>query len=179
MDVMQAIRIRRSIRKYLSKPIPDKILQDLLMAMRAAPSAANRQPWKFIVVTDPELRRKIVEVCGGQKFIAEAPVLIVGCGKEEEAWHGVGGDKQVSSLMTDISIAVDHLTLAATEKGIGSCWIQAFDEKCIKKILQVPEDVRIIALCTLGYPAEENAFHPFSPEKRKPLEEIICYNTYK
>ena len=179
MDVMRAIKLRRSVRKYSSAPIPEDILKDLLEAMRSAPSAANRQPWKFIVVQKAELREKIVSVCGGQNFIREAPVLIAGCGKETLAWHGVGGDKTQSSLMTDISIAIDHLTLAAAEKRIGTCWIQAFNEPCVKKILQVPDDLRIIALCSLGYPAEKDAFRPFEPDKRKPLHDIICYDTYK
>ncbi|MCD6385466.1 nitroreductase family protein [Candidatus Sumerlaeota bacterium] len=179
MDVMKAITIRRSVRKYKPEPIPANELRELLEAMRSAPSAANRQPWKFLVVTDQALREKIVGICRGQHFIAEAPVLIVGCGREADAWHGVGGNKKQSSLMTDISIAIDHLTLAATEKGIGTCWIQAFNEDCIKKILKIPEDVRVIALCTVGYPAEDNAFRPFEPEKRKPLDEIVCYNVYE
>lgn len=179
MDVMKAITMRRSVRKYKTEPIPEKDLRDLLEAMRSAPSAANRQPWKFIVVTDQAIRQKIVDICRGQEFIGEAPVLIVGCGKEADAWHGVGGNREQSSLMTDITIAIDHLTLAATEKGIGTCWIQAFNEECVKKILKIPEDVRVIALCTVGYPAEPNAFRPFEPEKRKSLDEIVCYNEYR
>jgi len=178
MEVYEAIMNRRSVRRYDKRPLTEDDLERLLSAMRAAPSAGNRQPWKFIVVRNEELKRRIVSECYMQDFIAEAPVLIVGCGREKDAWHGVGGDKSQSSLMTDISIAIDHLTLMATSLGIGTCWIQAFNEPCVKKILNIPEDVRVIALCTVGYPAEPNALHPLDPQKRKPLDEIICYDTY-
>jgi len=179
MDVFECIKIRRSVRDYLDKPIPGEHLTRLLNVLRAAPSAANRQPWKFIVVTDPEKRRAVVERCGGQRFLAQAPVTIIGCGLTEQAWHGMGGNKTASSEDVDLAIALDHLTLAAAALGLGTCWVGAFDEACFKKLFNVPANVKIVALTPLGYPKDKASFRPFAEGARKALDEIICYDSYQ
>jgi nitroreductase len=178
MDVIECIRKRRSVRKYKSDAIPAAVLREMLEVMRLAPSAANRQPWKFLVVQDKEKRQQMVEICGGQKFLSEAPVVIIGCGYPDSAWHGMGGDKSASSVDVDLAIALDHLTLAAASRGLGTCWVGAFRESCLKQLFGIPEEVKIVALTPLGYPAEENAFHEIDASRRKPLEAIVCYERF-
>jgi nitroreductase len=178
MDTIECIRKRRSVRKYKSDPIPAAVLREMLEVLRVAPSAANRQPWKFLVVQDEAKRKEMVEVCGGQKFLAEAPVVIIGCGYPKEAWHGMGGDKSATSVDVDLAIALDHLTLAAASRGLGTCWVEAFRESCMKKLFDIPEEVKVVALTPLGYPAEENALHEIGAGARKPLEAVVCYERY-
>ncbi|MBT9138354.1 MAG: 5,6-dimethylbenzimidazole synthase [Syntrophomonadaceae bacterium] len=172
MDVQKAIRARRSIRKYSPREISEYKLTKVLEAMRLAPSAKNLQPWRFIIINNEEIKRKLIPACRGQAFIAEAPIIVAGCALLNEAWGGMGG--YMSSYPIDLAIAIDHLTLIATEEGLGTCWIGAFDEGEVKKILKVPEGVRVVALTPLGYPLSKK--HTLTP--RKALTEIICYNEY-
>jgi len=171
MDIYEAIRTRRSVRSYKSDPIPEDVLSRVLEAMRLAPSGCNAQPWKFIIVRDEELRKQLVGACRGQTFVGEAPVIIVGCGWEDKAYPSMGG--YWNSLPVDIAIALDHLSLAAASEGLGTCWIGAFDEGEVKRILGIPNDVRVISLMTLGYPASISG-----KTGRKPLDEIICYDRW-
>lgn len=169
---MDAIRTRRSIRRYKSTPVPESLLKDVLNAARLAPSADNAQPWKIIVVMDEQTKAKLASACNGQKFIAQAPLVLVACGLPEEAFQTVGG--YMSSHVIDASIALDHLTLAAHAHGLGTCWIAWFKEEKVRELLGIPEDVRVIALTPLGYPDE-------APEKtpRKNLEELVVYERYQ
>uniref|UniRef100_A0A7V3ZVM3 Nitroreductase n=1 Tax=candidate division WOR-3 bacterium TaxID=2052148 RepID=A0A7V3ZVM3_UNCW3 len=172
MDFYEVIRKRRSVRKYKPDPIPDEILERILEAGRLAPSAKNIQPWKFIVIDDPKIKEELVPACRNQKFIAEAPIVICVVALEKIAWGRMGG--YWSSYPVDCAIALEHIVLAATNEGLGTCWIGAYDEKEVKKILKCPDEVKVIALTPLGYPAEE------PPERsRKPLSEIVCYNQYQ
>ena len=175
MDVFEAIRLRRSVRSYKPDPVSQGIVQQMLEALRLAPSACNYQPWKFVVVTDAGVKEKLAAACHGQRFIAEAPVAIVGCGFPGRAYQGMGGSG--SSVDVDLAIALDHLTLAAVEQGLGTCWIGAFSEAQVRRLLNVPPDVKVVAITPLGYPADAKAFHP-AEGKRKSLEEIISYNGF-
>jgi nitroreductase len=172
MDLMEAIKTRRSIRKYKSTPVPESLLKDVLNAARLAPSADNSQPWKFVVVRDEQTKLRLANASNGQKFMAQAPVIIVACGIPDEAFPTVGG--YMSSHVLDVSIAVDHLTLAAHSVGLGTCWIAAFKEDKVREALGIPEDVRVVALTPLGYPDEV-------PERstRKNLEELVVYDRYQ
>lgn len=170
MDIFEVIEKRRSIRKYKNTEIPQEKLMKVMNAARLAPSAKNLQPWKFILITEENIKQKLVSACRGQKFIAEAPVIVVACGLRSQAGR-LGGNR--SSLDVDVGIAFDHLTLAAYSEGLGTCWIGAFDEDEVKKILGVPDDVSIIALTPLGFPDEEKNVY-----KRKSIDEIICYNKW-
>ncbi len=178
MDVIEAIYKRRSVRSYKSDPIPDDILQQLLEVLRAAPSAANKQPWKFIVVTDENLRKQLVNDCRGQKFLGQAPVVIVGCGIPGQAYIGIGGDSSRDAVDVDLAIAIDHLTLAAVSFGLGTCWIGAFTEKMVKKTLNIPDDYKVVALTPLGYPESPDLISFLDNSKRKPLSEIIVNNKF-
>jgi nitroreductase len=172
MDVLDAIKTRRAIRKYKPNPIPDDVLQRLKDALRFAPSACNFQPWKFILVTDPQLKMELVAACCDQKFIADAPLIVVGCGFRKKTYHKMGGCGD--SIDLDIGIALDHLTLAAADEGIGTCWIGAFDEEAVKKVLGVPKNVKVVALIVVGYPESEELLCPCDESRRKTGQEIFC-----
>jgi nitroreductase len=171
MDLMEAIKTRRSIRKFRETPVPENLLKEVLNAARLAPSADNAQPWKIIVVRDEQMKQKVTQACNGQKFLVQAPIVLVVCGIPEDAFQTVGG--YMSSHVIDASIALDHVTLAAHSLGLGTCWVAWFKEEKVKDILGIPEDVRVVALSPLGYPDE-------SPERpsRKNLEELIAYDKY-
>ncbi len=171
MSVFEAIMNRKSIRRYKGDPIPEDMFTRILEAARWAPSGKNLQPWKFIVVRDKHLRQELAVASARQLFMAEAPVTIVACGFPEESYAHMG--RYMKSWSVDVAIAVEHLMLQAQEEGLGTCWIGSFEEEEVKAILRIPEKVRVLALTPLGYPDE----HP-DPGTRKPLDEIISYDSY-
>lgn len=172
MELLEAMKARRSIRKYRPTPIPEGLLKEVLSAARMAPTGNNAQPWKFIIITDEDIKRKLVQACNGQKFIAEAPVVIAGCGFPDDAYGTIGG--YMNCYVMDVTIAMDHLTLAAASAGLGTCWIGAFKEEKVKEILDIPPDVRVVALTPLGYPDEAPGKRP-----RKDLAELVCYDKFE
>ena len=173
--ILEEIKNRRSVRSYQDKEIPKEVLLRILEAIRLAPSASNRQPWKFVVVQDKELIQKVAEASplygSPQTFIASAPVIIAGCATNPEHIMSNG----VPSYPIDLAIALDHLTLQATKEGLGTCWIGAFDQNKVKILLGVPDTVKIVCLMPLGYPKDVVT----AKKSRKPLENIICYNQYQ
>lgn len=169
MDVFEAISKRRSIRKYKNKSVDDEKLENILECARIAPSAANRQEWKFIVVKSKETREKLVEAANGQKFVGEAPITIVACSTESKRVMPCGQ----FAYTVDISIAVSFMILEATDQGLGTCWLGAYDEEKVRNILQIPENIRVPAMFTLGYADEEPHQRP-----RKHLSEIISSEKY-
>lgn len=173
--LLEAIRKRRSVRRYQKKDIPSNVLEEIFEAARLAPSASNRQPWKFIVVQDEVLKQKVMEASllhgKRQPFIAEASAIIAGCATDVSHIMPNG----VPSHHVDLSIALEHISLQAAELGLGTCWIGAFNQEKMKEVLNIPADVAIVCLMTIGYPAGNR----FLTRRRKPLEEIICYNYYK
>jgi nitroreductase len=169
--LMELIETRRSIRSYKDQEIEEDKLNYVLQAFRKAPSAKNLQPWKLVVIKNKKILKDIAIACNNQTFMEEAPVIIAACAKEEEAYGTMGG--YMNSYPIDIAIALEHLILAATEKGLGTCWIGAFKEQLVKDILGVPDNVKVVALTPLGYPAREA-----SVSGRKPLTEIISYDKY-
>ncbi len=168
MEFYEVIRRRRSVRAYQPDPIPEETLNRILEAGRLAPSAKNLQPWRFLVIRDRRLISELIPAMRNQKFIAEAPILIGVVAKEKIAWGRMGG--YWSSYPVDCAIALEHIILAATAEGLGTCWIGAYEEKEVRRILNIPEDEKPIAFTPLGYPNE-------SPEERtrKPLSEIVQY----
>lgn len=171
MSVLEIIQRRRSVRKYKGDPIPDDVFSRVLEAARLAPSGKNFQPWKFIIVRDQDLKRRLGIASNGQKFIAQAPVVIVFCGFPDNCYSRMGN--YMKSWPIDVSCAIDHLMLQAEEEGLGTCWIGAFEEKAVKPILNIPENVKVLALTPLGYPAETPR-----DRGRKPLEDITSYDSY-
>lgn len=170
MNVIDAIKTRKSVRSYLDKPIEEDKLNAVLEAGRHAPSATNRQEWRFVIVRDPEIREKIAEAAGGQTFVGEAPVIIVACAETDSYVMRCGQ----LCYPIDVAIALDHITLAAAEAGLGTCWIGLFDEKKVKEILGIPEKIRVVALMPLGYSTD-----PSSKEKsRLSLGKIVKYDRW-
>lgn len=169
MDVYEAIRTRRSVRAYQDKPVPEDALNRILEAGRLAPSASNRQDWKFIVVKDPETRKAIAQAANNQQFIAQAPVVIVAVSLNPERIMRC----EVPAYAVDLAIAVDHMTLAATAEGLGTCWIGAFSQDEMRKVLNIPDKYKVVTLTPLGYPADSPR-----PKVRKSLEEIVCYEKF-
>ncbi len=172
--VLEVIKKRKSIRSYLDKKIPQDVLNEIMEAARLSPSASNRQPRKFIIVQDKEMKQKIMQasVLHGnlQPFIADASAILVACGTYTT--HIMPGG--VHSFPVDVAISLDHISLQAAELGLGTCWIGAFSQEKIKELLGIPENVTVVCLMTLGYPAA-----PGMDRGRKKLEEIICYEYYK
>jgi len=169
MDVLSAIKGRRSIRKYSSEPVEDEKLLKVLEAARISPSARNVQEWKFIVVKDQEIRAKLTNEAICQPFVGEAPIILVCCGKETSGLMKCGQPRYT----IDVSIATAYMVLEAYELGLGTCWLGSFDENKVKEILDIPQEVRVVAMTPLGYPSESPTQRP-----RKSLEEIISYDKY-
>lgn len=165
MDLFEVVEGRRSIRSFLDRDIDEVLLKKVLDAGRLAPSARNLQDWRFVVIRDKETRLKLAEAARNQQFIAQAPVVIAACGTSN---YVMTCGQHAYAI--DVSIAVDHMTLAAFSLGLGTCWIGAFYEDKVKEILGVPPDVRVVALLPLGYPAEQP-----SARQRKSLSEIVAY----
>jgi nitroreductase len=172
LDIYEAIRNRVSTRAYQEREVERDKLERILDAARLAPSGKNGQPWIFIVTLEKEIRQKLVPACKDQKFVGEAPVVITVCGREELAYKKMGG--YWNSLPVDIGIAVEHLMLAAEAEGLGTCWIGAFYEEQVREILGVPDDVKILALTPVGYPATEKVIR-----KRKELSEIVMHEKWE
>jgi len=168
---MDLIEKRKSIRSYKPQDVEEEKLNYILQAFRKAPSAKNLQPWKLIIVKDKKKISDLSIACNNQTFLSEAPILIVACAKEDEAYGVMGG--YMNSYPVDIALALEHLILAATEKGLGTCWIGAFKEKLVKDLLDVPDNVRVVAITPVGYPATEGR-----TRGRKPISKIVCYDKY-
>lgn len=176
--VLEVIRQRYSVREYLDQPVEDEKIRLLLEAARLAPSAQNLQPWRFIVVRERRLIESLSRCAlPGTRFanawMSRAPCVIVGCGEPHPLVHLVYRVFGVNLLPLDIGIAMEHIVLAATELGLGTCWIGWFSERKVKSLLSIPKRLRVIALLTVGYPKGQR-----TPRSRKPLEEICFFEKY-
>lgn len=170
MDVYDSIHIRKSVRSYLDKPVEKEKLDRVLNAVRLAPSAGNRQEWRFVVVADPEKRRRLAEEAAGQRFIAEAPIVIAACAETDGKIMRCGQ----ACYPIDMAIAIDHLTLAAVAEGLGTCWIGSFDPDTVRQILGIPEEIVVVELLPLGYPKDPGPV----AKSRLPLETIVRYEKW-
>lgn len=173
MDVFEAIKGRRSIRAYRDMDVSQEIVEKLIEAARWAPSAGNIQPWEFIIVRNPETKRRLAEAALRQSFIEEAPVVIVVCADEERSARGYGTRGRTLYCIQDTAAAIQNIHLAAYALGLGTCWVGAFREDEARKILNIPEGVRPVAIIPVGYPAESP-----SPRSRRHLKEIIHYERF-
>ena len=170
--VLEEIKERRSVRSYQKKEIPKEILLQVLEAVRLAPSAGNRQHWKFVVVQDEDLKKQIMLAADGEIFIGEASAVIAGCATSIKHIMPNG----VPSYSIDVAIALDHLSLQAVKLGLSTCWIGSFKQDRVREILGVPDSSKIVSLMTLGYSAEKEKV---SAKNRKSLTEIISYDYYQ
>lgn len=173
MNVFECILTRRSIRHFEKKPVDDKLIGVMLYMASHSPSAGNTQEWNFIVVRDEEIKKKLAYAALRQMFIAEAPVVIVVCSdlKKIELKYGNRG-KELYSIQ-DTANATMSILLTANALGLGSCWVGAFDEDSVRNILDLPENLRPIAIVPIGYPAEA----PSTPY-RIPIENLTYIEKY-
>ncbi len=158
---------RRSVRAYKPDAVPGDILAQVLEAGRLAPSACNKQPWRFIVVKDEQVRRAL-GMAYARDWFWQAPVIIAVCITPDDAWTRPYDGQNYA--MVDGAIALDHITLAAAEAGLGTCWIGAFDPAAAKETLNLPDHVAIVGMTPLGYPDVEPSPRPRS---RRPLAETV------
>jgi nitroreductase len=197
LEVMEAIRGRRSIRSYLNKPVPEEIIDKIMEAARLAPSASNVQSWRFKVVTEKGIRELLREAAFNQKFVEDAPVVVVACTD-----LGVYGERTaitvklvrtetvkanlsallclvgsqnledeircISNAIVNVSIAVEHMVLVAASLGLGTCWVRAFDPEMVSRILNLPPECPPLILLPLGYPGEDPEARP-----RKTIDNIL------
>ncbi len=171
-NFLDLVKARYSCRKYLSTPVDRETIMAVLETARLAPSACNRQPWQYVVADTPELCKEIAG-CYGRDWVDNVPVFVVAIGDHDQAWHRAEDSKDHTDV--DLSIAVEHICLAATAAGLGSCWICNFDEPRLRETLNLPDNLEAIAIIPLGYPDPESAV----PEKkRKASEEIIRWGKF-
>lgn len=170
MDVKDAIRARKSVRAWEDKPVPREVITEIIEAARLAPSASNRQEWRFIVVTDKQKRTALAEASRNQAFVGEAGAIIVCCAETDNHKMSCGQ----LTYPIDLAIAIDHMTLRATELGLGSCWIGAFFEDEVKQLLGIPEDIRVVELLPIGYPADTSP----KEKKRHTLDKILRWERW-
>ena len=170
MDVYEAIKTRRSVRAYQDKPVPDEVLDRVLEAARWAPSARNLQPFKLVVVKDPEMRKRLGVAADDQAFVGQAPVVIASVASDPDRFMSC----EVPPYAVDTAIAMDHLTLAAASEGLGTCWIGAFSQPRVREILSVPDTHKVVSLMPLGYPADTEA-----PRSRKSKSELVCADGFE
>jgi len=167
MEVFEAILKRRSIRKFEKKEIPKEKIEKLKDALIWAPSAGNLQARKFYFIFNEEIKKKLAMAALNQNFIAQAPLVIVGCcDLEKISWYGERGRNLYT--ICDVSAAIENLLLMATAEGLGTCWVGAFNEKEVSKILNLPKNERPIVIVPVGFPAQK----PLAPE-REPKENLI------
>jgi len=180
MKFLDLVKARQSVRGYLSKEVEREKIERCLESARLAPSASNSQPWYFIVVDNPKLKEAVARktfdsIISFNHFSLQAPVLIILISKRSGFLNKVAEaikDKQFSLI--DIGIAVEHFCLQATEEGLGTCILGWFNEKGVKKLLNIPQSKRVELIITVGYPESTE----IRPKKRKPMDRIKNYNSY-
>ncbi|MCL2058390.1 MAG: nitroreductase family protein [Oscillospiraceae bacterium] len=170
MSVLDVIKKRRSVRKFLPKPVEDDKLMRVLEAGRLAPAANNAQQWKFIVVRDKGLLEKLAPACGGQSFVAEAPAALVVCAIGDERMMYCGQP----AATVDCSIALSFMILEAAELGLGTCWLGYFNNDKVKRVLNIPAENNVVAVSPLGYADGEPPARP-----RKGIDEVVTYDGWK
>jgi nitroreductase len=169
MDLYEAIKKRYSCRNYASKPIEAEKLDRILEAASLAPSAKNLRDWRFVVVTDEKKRKELAAAANEQMFIATAPAIIVGCSNTDSTMRC---GQKIAPI--DLGIAMEHIALAATAEGLATCWIGSFYPEKIRKVLDIPENIAIIELMPIGYPADKETHKP-----RENIKKIVCFEEWK
>jgi nitroreductase len=179
--MMKEIKLRRSIRKYLDKPVADEKIVHLIESARLAPSGSNTQPWHFIIIRDEGIKQQIAKVSHKQKWMLSAPVFIA-CvadirSRIESGIEIILDEKSpqndLKQIIRDTAIAVEHIVLEAINEGLGTCWVAWFTQNEIRPILGLADDKYVVSVITIGYPAEKP-----KPRKRKELKEIIHFDKW-
>jgi nitroreductase len=169
MDVFEAITRRYSCRSFKPEPIESEKLSKILEAARLAPSARNLQDWRFVVVTDAEIKKQLSAAANNQKPLAQAGAVIVACSNSD---HVMRCGQPIAPI--DVAIALEHIALEATELGLATCWIGSFYPDKVKPILGIPEDIQIIELMTIGHAADTQP-----AQNRNPLDKIVSYEKWR
>ncbi len=169
MTVLEAIRQRYSCRAYQDKPIEQEKLDSIFEAARLAPSAMNTQDWRFVVVTDKETKRLVADTTNRPEVFQKASAIIAACSNSDEVMRC---GQAIGPI--DVAIALEHIALQAAELGLATCWIGSFYTDKVKAILNIPADVAIIELMTIGYPADRK-----KETQREPIDKIFCYQKWK
>jgi nitroreductase len=178
MSFLELVNKRQSVRAYEERSVPRDILERCLEAARLSPSACNSQPWSFIVVDDPDLRKKVADsafsgIYSMNTFAKAAPVLVVIVRDKAGYLSRIGGQfRDVKYSLVDIGIAIEHFVLQAADEGVGTCWLGWFDEGAVKRILGIPRDRRADMMLSVGFPADDEV----RPKARKALGEISRFN---
>lgn len=167
MDIYQLVHQRYSVREYKDQAVPEEAIRRVLDAARLAPSACNFQPWHFYVVRAAETR-KCLFPSERQAWVAAAPVIVVACSRPAEGWTRGYDSKPYASM--DVAIAMEHLILAATAEGLGTCWVCSFDPALFRAVLSLPAELEPVAATPLGYAATAPG-----PRERKSLDEVVTW----
>jgi len=173
LDVFEAIMKRRSVRAYTSEEVSEEEVEKLIEAARWAPSAGNIQPWEFVIVKNAETKRKLADAALNQTFIEEAPVVIVVCANVGRSSWGYGSRGANLYCLQDTAAAIENMLLVACALGLSTCWVGAFHEDEVAKVINTPRGVRPVAIVPVGRGAEK----PMAPRKRS-LREIVYYETF-
>jgi nitroreductase len=178
METMDAIRQRRSIRHFEDQPVPEELLKTVLDAIRWAPSWANTQCWEIVVVKDSGTKLKLQEAAGrnpASKALAAAPVVLVFCGRQDHSgyYNGSASTKHGDWCLFDLGIATQNAALAAHDAGLGSVVVGLFDHDKVAGILCVPDDIQVVSMLPLGYPARPGTAPP-----RREISEFTHYERY-
>lgn len=169
MTILEAIQKRYSCRNYLDKPIERQKLTEIFKAARLAPSAKNTQDWRFVLVTDKQTKAKLAQSTNRPEIFEKAAAIIVACSNSDEVMRC---GQPLGPI--DVAIALDHISLLAADIGLATCWIGSFSPDQVSPLLEIPENITIVELMAIGYPADE----PKAPD-RLPLEKILCYEKWK
>jgi nitroreductase len=169
MTILETIRKRYSCRAYKEKSIEKEKLDIIFEAARLAPSAKNLQDWRFVIVTDKETKQKIAKAAYSQMFIETAGAIIVACSNNTDCMRC---GQPIAAI--DVAIALEHIALQAAELGLGTCWIGSFFPEQVRAVLDIPDEVAVVELMPIGYPADE----PRKPN-RDPVEKIVCYEKWQ
>jgi nitroreductase len=185
MEFMDVVLSRESVRNFSTEPVPQEILEQILEAGRWAPSAQNKQPWRFIVITDKTVIQKLHLHCGFiglvNVFMKDASFIVIACAdpKEDITINGQ------AYYLVDTAIALQQMVLSAWSFGVGSCWMAGFSEASIKAFLDIPQSIRVIAICPFGYPKDKKTFYAKAvssfagSRKRLPKESVFFINKWR
>jgi len=173
MELLEAIKGRRSVRAFKRQDVPEETVEKLIDAARHAPSSGNIQPWEFVVVRNLEVKRKLARAALNQAFVEEAPVVIVVCANERRSSMGYGSRGKTLYCIQDTAAATQNILLTAYSLGLGACWIGAFNEDEAKLALNAPEGIRPVAIIPVGYPDET------PPQRsRRSLSQIVHHENF-
>jgi nitroreductase len=173
MELSEAIKGRRSIRAFKKQNVPEEIVEKLINAASWAPSAGNIQPWEFVIVRKPAVKKKLAQAALNQTFIEEAPVVIVVCADEKRSAMGYGVRGKTLYCIQDTAAATQNILLTAYSLGLGACWIGTFNEDKAKKAVNAPEEIRPVAIIPVGYANEAP-----SQRDRRPLSQIMHQESF-